>query len=460
MSWPKNSVNAWMMGGVSNPIDSRVYNSIDMLSMGFPKVAMVSEAQKKWNDPPPYPDGYIIEDQDWLPNVTSAAKAGNATIKLLVLLNYGTPKPLSIIFNGSTDTATMKMDAKMFAKNVVSYLKHYGLDGVDIDWEPNLSNTTSAEQFVIIFEAMRAEFGTRGNTASHYLALSPAPNTNLLPVSTATGETYNPGEAINTCFDLVTLQNYYAGDYPTYPMQFTDAPPNGVGINTDLIAFGVKFESHNSQDPSPFQNAQSAYNSYHAGINNNSSTPYIGTTTWRMNSGNYEFEQAQQMMLYRMINPSSTFSDIDIVSIAGKPPVSQLNIRHGDVVDAVEAINTGSFTMNGITVPLTYSLPHGGLGGEVTAIDIAHDPVIEISGFTGYWYGNPCVLQITIKQQSGKTHSFPSRISSTATDQQPFSFSAPAGSTSFAFSGVKSQVATAQGGTATIIKSLTVDYFS
>src|ERR1043165_5932389 len=98
MAWPQNSVNAWMMGGVNNPIDSRVYRSVDMLSIGFPETATVSP-QQTWA---PNQNGYILQDQTWLPSTVAAARAGNPNIKLFALLNYGLPNMLSQVFGNAT----------------------------------------------------------------------------------------------------------------------------------------------------------------------------------------------------------------------------------------------------------------------------------------------------------------------------------------------------------------------
>lgn len=457
MTWPKNSVNAWMIGGVENPIDSRVYKSVDMLSMGFPETAKVSAAQKQWPTPPPYPEHYILQDQTWLPDAVSAARAGNENIKLLVLLNYGVSGMLSQIFSGSTDVPTMKADAKAFAENLVCYLDHYGLNGFDIDWEPDTSGSTTQQQFVILFEAVRAAFGPRG--ASHYyLAFSPAPTTNLSP-ATVGGVVYAPGKTINEVFDIVTLQNYYAGDDPSYPSQFTDSP---VGIHADLIAFGAKFESNSAYDPTPFQGAQSglggrksAFEVFSQGVSQNPKVPYLGVTQWRLNSGNYQWEQANQMMLFRLTRPSDVFDDTDILSVAGNPLMTSLTVRSGDVVDAIEATNTGSFTMNGTTVSFPYVLPHGGDGGVASSLTFTEgDPLVEVSGYTGQWYGNSCVLQITLKTKSGATTSFPKTINRHGSGQTPFSIKAPAGQTIVAFSGSTLVVEVAGGGTTTIIGSL------
>jgi hypothetical protein len=453
MAWPQNSVNAWMMGGVNNPIDSRVYRCVDMLSMGFPETARVSP-QQKWA---PNQNGYILQDQTWLPSTVAAARAGNSKIKLFVLLNYGLPNMLSQVFGGATDPNTMQAAAQSFAQNLASYLNHYDLDGFDIDWEPDTSDTTDQRQFVILFNAIGAAFNSGGKKL--YLAFSPAPTTALAPKNIG-GVTYSPAQTINNSFAIVTLQNYYASDYPGYPSEFTN-----LGISPALIAFGAKFESNNACDPTPYQGAADAFSKFSAGITK--SNPYLGITQWRLNSGNYQWEQAQQMMLYRLMNPSSSFNDTDIVAVAGNPPITAITIRSGEVLDAIQATNTGSFTMDlgpgcgqpQETVPLLYVLPHGGTGGQPSSLTFATaDPVTSISGYTGIWFLNACVLQITITTKSGIRRTFPSTISPNASQPVPFSIVAPSGKSIVAFSGTTLVVQTAGGGTTTIIGSLSASY--
>jgi hypothetical protein len=453
MAWPQNSLNAWMMGGVNNPIDSRVYRSVDMLSIGFPETAKVSP-QQTWA---PNQNGYILQDQTWLPSTVAAARAGNPNIKLFVLLNYGLPNMLSQVFGSATDPKTMKTAAQSFAENLVSYLNHYKLDGFDIDWETYTSDTTDQRQFVILFDAIGAAFGSGSKRL--YLAFSPAPPTALAPDNIG-GVTYSPAQTIKNYFDIVTLQNYYMGDDSNYPAEFTS-----LGISPALIAFGAKFESNGECDPTPFQGAADAFTNFSAGIT--ASNRYLGITQWRLNSGNYQWEQAQQMMLYRLMNPSSSFNDTDIVAVAGNPPITAIAVRSGEVLDAIQATNTGSFTMQlgpdcgkpQETVPLLYVLPHGGQGGQPSSLAFTPaDPVTSISGYTGVWFLNACVLQITITTKSGISGTFPSKISPNASQPVSFSIVAPSGKSIVAFSGTALVVQTAGGGTTTIIGSLGASY--
>jgi hypothetical protein len=84
--------------------------------------------------------------------------------------------------------------------------------------------------------------------------------------------------------------------------------------------------------------------------------------------------------------------------------------------------------------------------------------VVSISGYTGIWFLNACVLQITITTKSGISRSFPSKISPNASQPVPFSIVAPSGKSIVAFSGTTLVVQTAGGGTTTILGSLSASY--
>jgi len=66
------------------------------------------------------------------------------------------------------------------------------------------------------------------------------------------------------------------------------------------------------------------------------STPYNyqDIFVWRFNSGNFQFEQAQFMILHQLIHPptSNIFDDIPIIGAAGNPKITQMTIRSGEVL--------------------------------------------------------------------------------------------------------------------------------
>ncbi len=183
---------------------------------------------------------------------------------------------------------------------------------------------------------------------------------------------------------------------------------------------------------------------------------------WRFNSGNFQFEQAQFMILYQLFNPptGNSFDDAPIIGAAGNPNITQLTIRSGNVLDAIQAVNTGTGSYNfGTQPPRTkigvFTLPqHGGNSGGSETINIPQDdPIVSISGYTGVWYGWQCVLQLTLTGKSGTTYG-PFGTMAGAAGKTPFTQSAPQGQSVVAFSGTTVTVPLAGGSETAIIASL------
>ncbi|MEA3038520.1 MAG: hypothetical protein QOE79_1033 [Sphingomonadales bacterium] len=440
------SVNAWIFLLEDEPsgtsykspnscyqslIEYGVYNYTDMLSICWVNTVPTSATTIPSGDGSTYTiqlqqdahhDGTPNQDyMDWL---IQDARNTNPNIKLLVCLGYGSDE-LTQIF--SSDSSKWQQNATDYANNVMAYLKYYDLDGFDVDWEYPLAGNGTSEQFALVFTAIRAAFNAEGRP--YYLTLSPA------SVGTLDAPT------INAAFDFVALQ-LYSGF--TSPGEFTAA-----GVSQDLLAYGAKFESAGNGDPCPYQDAQHAYAEYTGGS-------YSVAQQWRLNSGNFQFEQAQQMILHQLVQGTSpsTFDDSPIVGAAGNPPITQLVVRSGEVLDGLQTTNTGSYT--GCSNPLRYVLPqHGGNGGQPTTVSIADgDSVIEISGYTGIWFGWQCVLQLTVTTRGGQVFG-PFGTMNNAWSQTPFSFSAPPGQSIVAFSGTAVEVPLAGGGTTYVIASIT-----
>ena len=455
MNTPSQSVNAWLLLGEDDPDDSNyksadsayqslvkygVYRSADMVNICF----FVTVATGK--DTVPAGDGtsYTIEignkDATHPPKTPGAPTTGqyllwmiedarkqNPGIKLLCTLNWGDGQTISRIFStGKTpvDSATA------FAKNLMAYFDHYGLDGLDIDWESPLSDDTSTQQLDLLLNAVRAQYKTRPSR-QYYLTLSPVTANNL------------DGNTVNATVDFLNLQ-LYGG---TSPSEYTGSPYN---IDAGLLAYGAKFESKGSWDLSPYQNAQSAYAGYRSGN-------YRVVTQWRLNSGNFPFEQAQQMILYQLVYgiPSNSFDDSMIIGAAANAPVSQLTVRSGEVLDAIQATNAAQV----LVIPVTYQLlQHGGNSGNASTIAIdGDDALTEVSGYTGNWFGRNCVLQITLKTRNGKTFG-PFGTMNNSSSRSPFAYTAPSGQSVVAFSGSIVSVPLAGGGMTDIVQSLGVTF--
>ena len=443
MNTPSRSVNAWILLSEDDPqgtsytsptsdyqslITYGVYKYVDMMSLCF---AVTVPAPAQPGAPPSYtiaiqtanhPAPYT--NQDYMNFVIRDSRAANPNIKILITLDPADGGNwLSMIFSG--DQSQWQSQAESYANNVVAYLQANKLDGFDIDWEYPLSTNTSQAQMSLVLQELRKAFNTPSKT--YLLTLSPAVADNL------------DGAVVNDTVDFLNLQ-LYSGF--TNPQEFTNA-----GISKSLLAYGAKFEWNNHLKP--YQDAQSAYQGYSSG-------DYNVITQWRLNSNDYQFEQAQQMILYQLVYgiPGTSFDDTPIIGAAGNPPITQMVIRSGDVLDAIQATNTGSFQ----SVPLQYNLlPHGGDGGTAHTISIPGDPVVQVSGFRGVWYGWNCVLQITLKTRSGKVFG-PFGTMNNATLEIPFQYNAPPNQSIVAFSGSIVQVPSGGGGPTNIVESLNVSY--
>jgi hypothetical protein len=434
MNTPQKSVNAWILlpadqsdPSYQNLIQHKVFSATDMISLCWVGTAPTSSSTVPSGDGSSYTiDTTFTGD---VQAIVADARAINPNIKILVMLGYG-GNELSNIFLGYAKNE-WDTQAKLFASNVLTYLQLYGLNGFDIDWELPLSGETDSTQVQLVLSALRAAFD--GQLATYYLTMSPATPTNL------------DGKNINATLDFMTLQ-LYSGF--TSANQFT-----GIGVDANLLAYGAKFESTGNGDIAPYQDASNAYQQMQQGN-------YSITTQWRLNSGNYQYEQAQQMMLYQLIyNASeSQFDDSAIISTAGNPPISQIVIRSGEVLDSLQVTNCGQFCDPATNCTLLpYALmQHGGNGGSATTVTIAAgDSITEVSGYTGVWYGWDVVLQITLKTAKGLVYG-PFGSMDGASSRSAFTYTAPAGKSIVAFSGSTVQVPEAGGGDSFVMQSLNV----
>ena len=367
-----------------------------------------------------HPDNSTTEQ--YLQYTIRDARAQNPGIQLLATLNYNTDT-LSQIF--STDSSQWPTEAQYFAANVLQYLSANGLNGLDVDWEGGFSTAIKPEQFAILFQAIRSAFDGAGSYM--YLTLSPA-SVGHLDVNT-----------MNTCFDLVNLQ-LYSGF--TSVDEFTR-----IGINPSLMAYGAKFESNQQTADAAYAQAQEGFDY------NGEQYQYNNITQWRLNSTNYVYEQSQQSILYMLAYgvPSASFDDGALVEQAGSSTITSLSINSGDVLDAIQTTNTGSFGDSSSQLGL---LQHGGNGGNSSPVTIdAQDPIITISGYAGNWYGWDVVAQLSLITQSGKILG-PYGNMGGVSNQVEFTYSAPAGQSIVAFNGTVIQVPTASGAPTLVISVL------
>lgn len=103
---------------------------------------------------------------------------------------------------------------------------------------------------------------------------------------------------------------------------------------------------------------------------------------------------------YRRLGPMGMSGQMpfDDNNLATTQPLTQLIVRHGNIIDSLQAF---------YGTPPVGTAVHGGEGGGPTQVPpsgnpltLDKDPIIEISGFTGNWFGADYVLQITIKTKA------------------------------------------------------------
>jgi hypothetical protein len=433
MSNAATPVNAWIFLGEDDPKGSSyktpgssyqnavvngVYAYVDILSICWVNTVSTDDggfsiALQSFT----HPDGSTnLDYMQWL---IADARAANPAIKVVAMMGYG-GNEISQLFAGPQ--SGWQQVADTYAQNIVAYLQLYGLDGLDVDWEPDFSSDTSQDQFAMAFTAIGKAFKA-------------LPTPLILAMGPSTADNLDAG-TVNAWFDFLSLQVYGGA----WPGSFT-----GIGIDQSLLYYGAKFEPDGGV---PYQDAPAAYQQMVSG-------GYHGVTQWRLNSNDFQYEQAQQMILYQMVKgvAGPDFDDGPIVAAAGNPPIGTLVVRHGDVVDALQATNPGSVFGN----PVTYQLvQHGGDGGEAATVTLAEgDAIASITGFTGIWYGWECVLQITVHTQNGATFG-PFGTMAGATSQTPFALAAPAGQSIVAFSGSTVTVPEAGGGDSAILASLDI----
>lgn len=251
-------------------ITHKVYAAVDMLCICFAETVPTSPTTV----PSGTGDSYTVKIQDkqhpggltnqnYLAYVIRDARAANPAIKLLITLDWGDGDLINRIFqgNGQDDAA----NAYAFASNLMSYLDHYGLDGFDIDWERPVSTDTSEARMSALLNAINYQFIHQ--SGKYWLTLSPNDACNL------------DGATVNATVDFLNLQFYGAATAG----QFT-----AIGIDRAKLAYGAKFESE-------VEDAQTAFNQMTAG-------GYRVATAWRLNSGNYVYEQDQQVALWKLIH--------------------------------------------------------------------------------------------------------------------------------------------------------------
>jgi hypothetical protein len=260
-------------------IKNNVYQSVDILNIAFFTTLPTGAKTVPPGDGTSYtittverqpgqerPGG--ITNFDYMLWVMRDARKNNPGIKITATLDYGNSLAIANIF--SNPKVPPPQNAINFAANLMTFLDTYKLDGFDIDWEWDLSRDTTKPQFGMMVGAVGDRFKKR--TDKHfYFTLSPAEVGTLDPA------------AVNNYMDFINLQLYASR---SLPQQFADA-----GVNPKLFAYGAKFEAG-------YQDAENAYN------DNLNNFHFNNFTCWRLNSGDFDFEQDQQQKLYQLVVPT------------------------------------------------------------------------------------------------------------------------------------------------------------
>lgn len=443
-----NGMNAWIYLNEDEPpntnynssnscyqslINYKVYNSVTFQGIAFFEVISAPNGSTIQIGSASHPDG--LTNQDYLNFVLRDARKVNPNIMFLATMVYSGSNTLAAVFSGGGDPQT---EATAFANNLVTYLKNNGMNGMDVDWEGDVSDDMTQSQFQILFSTIRQVFDQQ--PVKYYLSFTPA--------GTTTSTDY---PTVNSAFDFVSPQFYDGSQLSEYL---------NAGISPTRIGYGAQFEPGNSK---PNASAQQVWNAVSPGFSyNNTQYSYQDIFMWRFNSGNFQFEQGQYMILYQLGNPptGNTFDDTPIIAAAGNPNITQMTIRSGNVLDAIQSVNTGTGPYNyGTQNPKTGTgiftlLQHGGNGGGSQTIHIPlTDPIVSISGYTGIWYGWQCVLQLTLTGKSGTKYG-PFGSMAGSTTRTPFTQSAPTGQSVVAFKGSTVTVPLANGSQTAIIASL------
>ncbi len=278
-------VNAWIFLNEDEPkgttydspnssyqmlIKNNVYQSVDILYLCFVTTLPTSPDTIPTGDGSSYTIamGAPAHNQPYMDNILRDARQNNPNIKIGVTLEFGDGNALSNIFSNANFSD--QENAENFASNLMLYLGSFGLDGFDLDWESPISDDTTQNQFALLIDAIGQRF-QNPRVKRSFLTLSPAEVGNLDPT------------AVNNNVDFLNLQ-LYSGF--TNPSDFENA-----GVNADKFAYGAKFESG-------FQTAQQAFD------DNQTNFQYPIFTNWRLNSNNFEFEQTQQQLLYKLVFPN------------------------------------------------------------------------------------------------------------------------------------------------------------
>lgn len=300
-------INAWLLLNEDEPpktnyndsnscfqslINYKIYDSVTFLGIAFFEVAPATTGDTIQIGSSSHPGG--LTNQDYLNSVLKDARQVNPNIKFLATMDYSGDTTLASIFSAGGDPQTQ---ATEFANNLVTYLKNNGMNGLDVDWESDVSQRMTKPQFQILFSTIRTVFDQQ--PVKYYLSFTPAWPTPTIDYPT-----------LNSAFDFISPQFYDGTLLPTFL---------NAGMSPAKIGYGAQFEPGNT---APNSSAQQVWTAVSEGFSYKTTQySYQDIFMWRFNSGNFQFEQAQFMILYQLGNPptGNTFNDTSIVAAAGNP---------------------------------------------------------------------------------------------------------------------------------------------
>ncbi|AFY43925.1 glycosyl hydrolase family 18 protein [Nostoc sp. PCC 7107] len=344
--------------------------------------------------------------------------------------------PSLIVFaqvNWASTLAPLDTEAKIeaFAKSIPPFLKQYGLVGIDFDWEQVPFDINLASY---LFTQVKTQIGSEA-----YLSISADKTTSLKP------------SVVNQYVDIVNVQSYqrlWLVD------EFID-----FGIDKNKIYIGIASEN---DDPNAFYPSGGGVSDY---INKCVDTGTAGLYLWRID--NDDTDHAINVPRYTITKQIWQFTKGTMATEIGGgvfedtnmrrdakgnpqavPPITEMIVRYGNVVNAIQTIN------GDLKLP-----QHGGYSG-IAAPTIKLDEgdnIIEVSGYTGTWFGWNCVLQLMLTTKNGKTYG-PYGSMADASQKIPFSFKALTGQSIVAFKGTLISIPLKDAPETTVIESLSVSF--
>jgi len=145
----------------------KVYKSVTFLGIAFFEVSPAAKGYTIKIGDSSHSGG--LSNQNYLNFVLKDARQVNPNIKFLATMVYSGNNTLAEVFSGGGDTQTQ---ATEFANNLVTYLKDNGMNGLDIDWEGDVSTQMTQSQFQILFSTIRTVFDQQ--PVKYYLSFTPA----------------------------------------------------------------------------------------------------------------------------------------------------------------------------------------------------------------------------------------------------------------------------------------------